>query len=444
MAHVPDRQPRDKQHDPYLALRNRSFLFLLAGGFATRLAEQMFIVAVGYDLYVRTHSALALGYVGLALIFPVALFSLPAGHLADQRDRKSLVLASQALFALSALSLTAISLIHGSVVLYYVCLLGAGVAQAFSAPANTSLVADVVPAKDFSNAATWNSSTGQLASVLGPGVGGALLAVFHQGTPVYAVYVLASLIDFALLAFVRPPKRQIEQVREQTTFRSLFAGIRFLRQTPILLAAITLDLFAVLLGGATTLMPIYALDILRVGPVGLGVLQAMPSIGAVCMAVILAHLPPFRHAGRTLLVVVAGFGAATVVFGISRSFALSITMLIALGACDNISMVIRDTLMLTRTPNALMGRLSAIESIFVGTSNELGGFESGLSAQFLGPVVAVVAGGIGTILVVVAVAAVWPEMRLLGQLDPQAEQLATAQNPSEDVAVGGIDSPIVR
>jgi MFS family permease len=294
-----------------------------------------------------------------------------------------------------------------------------------------------VPAKDFSNAATWNSSTGQLASVLGPGVGGALLAVFHQGTPVYAVYVLASLIDFALLAFVRPPKRQTERAREQTTFRSLFAGIRFLRQTPVLLAAITLDLFAVLLGGATTLMPIYALDILRVGPVGLGVLQAMPSIGAVCMAVILAHLPPFRHAGRTLLVVVAGFGAATVVFGISRSFALSIAMLIALGACDNISMVIRDTLMLTRTPNALMGRLSAIESIFVGTSNELGGFESGLSAQFLGPVVSVVAGGIGTILVVVAVAAVWPEMRHLGRLDLQAEQLATEQSPSEDIAAVG-------
>jgi hypothetical protein len=193
-------------------------------------------------------------------------------------------------------------------------------------------------------------------------------------------------------------------------------GVRFVWRSKILLAAITLDLFAVLLGGATALLPIFARDILQVGPTGLGWLRAAPSIGAVLMAIALVYLPPFRRAGATLLLAVAGFGAATIVFGLSRSFVLSLAMLGLLGALDNISVVIRSTLLLTQTPDMMRGRVSAVNSVFIGASNQLGGFESGLAAALFGPIIAVVGGGIGTILVVAAVGLIWPEMRRLGRL----------------------------
>jgi MFS family permease len=196
----------------------------------------------------------------------------------------------------------------------------------------------------------------------------------------------------------------------------LLEGVRFLRRSQIILAAITLDLFAVLLGGATTLLPIYAKDILQVGPTGLGWLRAAPSIGAVCIALSIAYIPPFKKTGRTLLLAVAGFGLATFIFGVSRSFWLSLLMLFLLGGLDNISVVIRSTLLLTRTPDAMRGRVAAVNTLFVGASNELGGFESGLAAQLFGPVISVAAGGIGTILVVLLVALLWPEMRRLGRL----------------------------
>jgi MFS family permease len=211
---------------------------------------------------------------------------------------------------------------------------------------------------------------------------------------------------------VRPQKTAFGR----RSLSSLLEGLRFLGKTQVLLAAITLDLFAVLLGGATTLLPIYATSILHVGPVGLGWLQAASSIGAVCMALTLAHRPPFKRAGRTLLLAVAGFGLATIIFGVSRWFWLSLLMLFLLGAFDNISVVIRSTLLLVRTPDEMRGRVSAVSSLFIGTSNQLGGFESGLVAQLIGPVPAVVVGGIGTILVVLLIGWVWPEMRNLGTL----------------------------
>ena len=200
------------------------------------------------------------------------------------------------------------------------------------------------------------------------------------------------------------------------TLQSLSDGLRFLRQSPVILAAITLDMFAVLLGGATTLLPIYAQDILRVGPVGLGWLDAAPSVGAICVALTLAHRPPFQKAGRTLLLAVAGFGLVTIIFGVSRLFWLSMLMLFFLGGFDNISVVIRSTLLLVRTPDAMRGRIAAVNSLFVSVSNELGGFESGVTAQLIGPVASVVVGGIGTILVVLMVAWIWPEMRHLATL----------------------------
>lgn len=231
----------------------------------------------------------------------------------------------------------------------------------------------------------------------------------------YAVNAGVIVVFVCLLFFLREI-RQVAPRHEITTLQSLGEGLKFLRSTQVILASITLDMFAVLLGGATTLLPIYAKDILRVGPEGLGWLRAAPAIGALCFSFMIAHMPPFKKAGRTLLLAVTGFGLATFIFGISRSFWLSLLMLALLGGFDNISVVIRSTLLMTRTPNALLGRISAINFIFIGASNELGGFESGLVAQFFSPVIAVAGGGVGTILVVLLVALLWPEMRRLGAM----------------------------
>ncbi len=268
---------------------------------------------------------------------------------------------------------------------------------------------------------TWRSSTGQLSSVLGPAAGGFLIGILHGAMWVYVLTGLAELVYVLMLVQIKAHHQQAHAAAGKT-LQSLVEGLRFLAQTPVMLAAITLDLFAVLLGGATTLLPIFARDILHVGPIGLGWLQAASSVGAVAMALALAHRPAFTRAGRALLLAVAGFGVATIVFGLSHFFWLSFAMLFLLGALDNISVVIRSTLVLLRTPDHMRGRIGAVNSLFISTSNQLGGFESGLTAQLFGPVVAVVAGGIGTLLVVMLVACYWPEMRRLSTLrEPTSE-----------------------
>ncbi len=402
-------------HDPYFALRFRDFRFLLIGTFFAGLGSQMITVAIGWELYERTGSALALGLVGLVQVIPVFILSLPAGQLIDRFNRKRIVIWSQVVLVFCSLGLTALSFTHGSLLLIYACLLLYGCAVAFDSPASAILVAQIVPEQAFENAATWESSTGQLASVLGPALGGLLIALLKSAALVYALNAGAALIFIVLLFFLRIEQPKMYSI-EATTLGAMVEGLRFLKSSQVILAAITLDMFAVFLGGATALLPIFAKDILHVGPGGLGWLRAAPSIGALGMSFITAHMPPLKKAGRTLLLVVTGFGIATIVFGISRVFWLSLLMLLVLGAMDNISVVIRSTLLLTRTPDALRGRITAINFIFVGASNELGGFESGLAAQLFGPVIAVAAGGIGTVLVVLCVALIWPEMRRLGAL----------------------------
>lgn len=403
-----------RPHDPYAALRFRDFRLLLTSRFLTTLGGQMVGVAIGWQLYEQTHSALSLGLVGLVEVLPVLLFALYAGHLADRLDRRRLALATRAGLALCSLGLAALSYTHGSPYFIYACLLGMGIVSAFHSPASSTLLPQTVPPAIFTNAATWNSNTWQLAAALGPAVGGFVIALSRSATPVYLIDAGIGLAFLVLVASMR--SRQAARGIETTTVESLTAGIRFLRQSRLLLAAITLDLFAVLLGGATALLPIFAKDILHVGPVGLGWLRSAPSAGAVAMALTIAHRPPFRQAGKTLLWAVAGFGTATVVFGLSRSFALSLAMLVVLGALDNVSVVIRSTLLLVRTPDEMRGRISAVNNIFVGMSNELGGFESGLVATLFGPVVSVVAGGIGTTVVVLGIALLWPELRHLKTL----------------------------
>lgn len=425
-------------HDPYAALRVPDFRALLTGRFAVTFGEQMVDVGLGWEIYARTHSALALGLVGLALIIPVALLSLPAGALVDRSDRRHVLVWAQSAIALAALGIAVLSWRQGPIPLIYVCIFAIGMGDAFTSPAATALVAQVVPDEVFPNAATWNSSTFQLAAVIGPAVGGGIIALQGHATLIFVIYVLASAANIGMVFTIRnirplpAEQRASNRARHTTDLRTLFAGARFLGQTPVLLAAITLDLFAVLFGGATTLLPVFALSVLHVGAVGLGFLRAAPSVGAIVMALVLAHRRPSSHAGRTLLLAVAGFGVATIVFGASHSFPLSLAALVALGALDNISVVIRSTLVLTRTPPSMLGRISAINSIFIGASNQLGGFESGVTAAAFGPVISVAGGGACTVIVVVLVALIWPQLRKLGPLDPAMVNAAEVAAPIKD------------
>jgi MFS family permease len=406
-----------KHHDPYAALRNRDFRLLLTGRFITAFGNEMLTFAIAWELWLRTHDSFALGMVGLMQVIPVILLSLPAGHVADQYNRKRIVLITELFLALCVLGLGWLSYTQGPLYLIYTLLLGIGIARAFNDPASSTLLPQTVPPHLFTNAATWSTSSWQFASITGPALSGLLIGFLHSVTFVYIFDALAAITFCVLLTMIKG--RQLALAEKSATWKSLVQGFRFMRETKVILAAITLDMFAVLFGGAVALLPIYATDILHVGAQGLGILRAAPAVGALLMAFLLAHLPPMKNAGRTLLLAVTGFGLATIVFGLSTSFLLSIAMLASLGALDNISVVIRGTLLLTQTPDAMRGRISAVNSIFIGISNELGSFESGVAAALLGPILAVVAGGIGTILVVLIVARAWPEMGQLKTLTPE-------------------------
>jgi len=401
--------------DPYAVLRNRDVALYLLGRLVASLGQQMLTVAVGWELYERTHSALALGLVGLTQMVPMVLFTLPAGHVADNHDRKRIIVLMNLVVACASLGLTLISALGAPVFWIYCCLFMAGTARTFLWPASSAFLPQLVSRRDFSRAVTWSSGSFQLSSVAGPAAGGALIALTHHAAPVYAFNAAAALICLTLISFVR--QRQTVAVKEKMTARNLIVGFKFVFASPIILGTITLDMFAVLLGGATALLPVYAKDILKVGPSGLGFLQAALPLGSLLCALVLAHRPPLQKAGRAMLLAVAGFGVATIAFGCSYWFWLSFLMLFACGAVDNISVVVRHTLVQLLTPDEKRGRVSAVNSLFIGTSNELGGFESGLVAHLLGPVVSVVAGGIGTIVVVLAVAVIWPEIRKYGRLD---------------------------
>jgi len=407
----------EDRHDPYAALRHRDFRLLLSGRFLTAFGNEMLSFAIGWELWLRTHEAFALGMVGLVQVVPVLLLSLPAGHLADQYNRKRIVLISELFLALCVLGLGWLSYTEGPLVLIYALLLGIGIARALNDPASSTLLPQTVPPHLFSNAATWSTSTWHIASIAGPALAGLLIGFFHSVTFIYIFDAFAAITFCVLLAMIKG--RELALAEKSPTWKSLTEGFRFMRNTKVILAAITLDMFAVLFGGAVALLPIYATDILQVGAQGLGILRAAPSVGALLMAFLLAHLPPMQNAGRTLLLAVTGFGLATIIFGLSMSFIVSVAMLLFLGAMDNISVVIRGTLLLTQTPDVMRGRISAVNSIFIGISNELGSFESGLAAALFGPLIAAVAGGIGTIIVVLIVARVWPEMRQLKMLTPE-------------------------
>ncbi len=396
---------------PYAILRHRDYvLYTLARNIAV-IGQRVTTVAVGWQLYTRTKDPMALGWIGLVQFLPVLILALPAGHAADRFGRKQIVQCAQAVMILSAIALALVSASNAANHWIYLCILVSSLASGFSGPARAAMLPQFVPQVDYEPAIRWSTSMFQVASMVGPALGGWVLAISHGvATPAYLVDAVCGVVAFGLVAMAKMRYGSAPSNRTPVTFESLTAGLRFVWARRIILATITLDLFAVLLGGAVALLPIYATDILKVGPAGLGWLEAAPAAGALCMALALQHLPSIRRPGVAMLWAVAGFGVATIVFGVSRSFELSMVMLFLTGALDNISVVVRSTLVQLLTPNEMLGRVSAVNNVFVSSSNQLGGFESGLVARLVNPVFSVVSGGIGTVLVVLAVAAAWPEV----------------------------------
>jgi MFS family permease len=437
------------RHDPYAAFRFRAFSLYMTGNLLSLMGRQMLAVAVEWEIYARTHSATALGLVGLVIAIPVVLLSLPAGHLADRISRKHIIIVSQLCSAITSAALALVSLKHlalpawpalasanhwltsiaavferhqsafhfddFSIPLIYALLFLGGIARTFAWAARSSFFPTLVPRDAFANAVTWNNSAFQIASVVGPAISGFVVA--HVSFA--CVYVVDALASFLFLVLMLPIRRaaRLAHRKGESTWQSLAAGMRFVFSKHVILATITLDLFAVLLGGAVALLPMYADQILHCGPIGLGWMRAAPAVGALVTALLVAYLPPIRQAGRTLLWCVTGFGVATILFGLSHVLWFSLAMLFVLGAFDSVSVIIRGTIVQLVTPDEMRGRVSAVNNIFIGTSNEFGALESGLTAALFGPIVSVVGGGIGTILVVLGVAKLWPETRKIGALD---------------------------
>lgn len=369
-------------------------------------------IAIGWEIYQRTGQAFSLGLVALVQALPVIGFALPAGYLADRFRRRHLLLLSLAGMTLTSLGLAVLSYTEGSITFMFVLLFLDTTAVTLGRPARMAILPQLVPNPIFANAIAWYTSLVQIGSVLGPALGGFVVAV---NVPLaYVLAAVSSVLSIVTFLGIELPPGPKEI--ERPSLRTVMAGIEFVRNNRIILTIISLDLFAVLLGGAVYLLPIYAKDILQVGATGFGWLEAAPAAGAFCMALLLAHLPPMQRAGRTLLLAVGGFGVATIVFGVSTSFGLSWAMLFLTGALDNISIVVRHTLIQLLTPDSMRGRVSAVSSIFVSASNEFGGFESGLVAHWFGPVFSVVSGGIGTIGVVVITALTAPELLSFGAL----------------------------
>jgi len=383
---------------------------------AMTVATQIQAVVVAWQIYDLTHDPLSLGLIGLAEAIPFIGVALFAGHVADRVSRLRISLIALASLLLCSVALLSFTLsphiITGARVwpIYLVIFLS-GIARSFLQPARTALGAELVPRELYPNAVTWRSSTWQFATVVGPALGG-LVYGFGSARWAYGLDAGIMAIAFLSLAGMRhTPKANA--VSDESFVTSLMTGVRFVRSQPVIFGALSLDLFSVLFGGAVALLPVFAAEILHVGAQGLGILRASPAVGAVVMSLLLAHLPPLRRAGRTLLVSVALFGLCMIGFGLSRNFLLSIALLAASGMADTVSVVVRSTLLQVLTPDHLLGRVSSVNAIFIGSSNEIGAFESGTAARLLGTVPAVVLGGLATLVVVAVTAVKVPMLRRL-------------------------------
>lgn len=408
--------PAAPAHQPFAAFRSRDFRLLQVSSLTSIIAMQMQSVAIGWQLYEITGKPLDLGYVGLALFLPSVLFSAFTGQAADRFDRRALLMLCHALLGSASLLLCVLAqLPKPSLLGLYAVLALIGTARAFHGPTSQALMPNLVPLSALPNAVAWMSSTFQVAVVSGPAIGGVVYAL-SGARGVYTSSALLELLTIGILLGIRT--RSAHAARGGKAVRREFlAGLAFVWQRPVILGAISLDLFAVLFGGAVALLPIYARDILHVGPQGLGWLRSAPAIGALSVGMWLAYRPALRRSGLIMFACVALYGVTMIAFGLSRSFAISLSMLALAGAVDMVSVFIRHNLVQLRTPDAMRGRVAAVNMIFIGASNELGEFESGVLAQAIGTVPAAVLGGIGTCLVVVLWAFLFPALRRVDRVD---------------------------
>jgi len=426
--------------DPYAPWRIPDFRRYAFSWFLMMFSKHVEFAAVSFHfvkMYSPEKAALAIGMMALVQALPVMLLAIPGGQLADRFDRRLILLSTIAITVLSSTGLLAVIFLETPVLWIYICLTVGAIGRALGSPSRASLLPQLVPAKIFSSAITWNSTAFYIATVTGPVVGGLIVAMSEKqellisllgpvvgnfmaafsvnAVPAFVLIVLCRMIAIAAISMIR--HRAPARTDQPVSWKSVAAGTRFVWRTKLILATITLDLFAVLLGGAIYLLPIYANDILKVGASGFGFLRAADAVGAMCMALWLAHRPPLKRAGVTLVWAIVGFGAATIVFGLSRNFWLSMGMMFAIGALDNISVVVRHTLVQMLTPDEMRGRVSAVNGIFIVASNDIGGLESGLVAWLFTPVFSVVSGGVGTILVVIGAICIWPQILKIGSLD---------------------------
>jgi MFS family permease len=414
-----------------IAFQYPSFRLFQIARFLTITASEMQSVAIGWQIYDITHRPLDLGLVGLAQFLPPFLLFLFAGHAADRFQRKRIIMICYGAFALcSALLFMIATREVRSVAPIYAVLLLVGVVRAFNGPAGQAFMPLLVPEEHFPNAVAWGSSIFMAATILGPSLGGIIYGIAGNAKDVYISAAITFAISFLLVGAI---KLQVQQrPRHTISMESVLAGFHFVWRTKLVLGAISLDLFAVLLGGAVALLPVYAREILAIGPRGLGILRAAPGVGAVVTAIVMAHWPLKRKAGLMMMWCVAGFGLFTVVFGISRNIYISLFALLVIGATDMVSVIIRSTMVQLATPDEMRGRVSAVNMIFIGASNEFGQFESGLTAQWFGTIPAVVLGGIGTLLVVAAYSWFFPELRNVDQLKAEDIRVPEESNLTAD------------
>jgi len=393
---------------------DRDFNVFLASRFLSTVAMQIQSVAVGWQVYEITRTPLALGLVGLAEFVPMFLFTLPAGDISDRFDQRKVLAASLFVEGVCGVLLVLLTLGHlHKVFLFYLVMMLFGAARGFSGPAGQSLLPFVVPPERLPKSIAWSSSAFQTAVIAGPAIGGFLYAVGPLAAyAVCAICFAGAAVGMATLG----GRRLARQISRNSALERVIEGIRFVRHRPVVLGAISLDLFAVLLGGATALLPVYARDILYVGPIGLGVLRSAPAVGAALVAISLGRRPLETRTGVKMFAAVAIFGISTIVFGVSTNFYLSLAALFVLGASDMVSVFIRSALIQFATPDSMRGRVSAVNMLFIGASNELGEFESGLTAAWFGTVPAVVIGGIGTMLVVAIWMKLFPPLRTVDRL----------------------------
>ena len=416
--------PASTTHDPYAVFRHASFRWFVVSLLAMVITAQVQLVVIGWEIYQLTQDPLALGLLGLSEVVPYLAVALYAGHVVDRRDRKKVSLASLVVLFAAAVALFAMAIVEPvptRVWPFYLVFGACGLARSFLQVARSALVSEVVPRHLYTNAATWRSSTWQGGTVAGPALGGLLFATFG------ARATLGINLAFCVVALVA-----MFMIRHTPTvfaggsvpvLKNLIEGLRYVRGQRVILGALTLDLLAVFFGGVVAILPIFASDILHVGAEGFGVLQAAPGAGAVLTAFVIAHRRPFRHAGPVLLASVTIFGVAILAFALSRLFVLSVLLLAISGAADNVSAVIRSTLIQVRVPPEMLGRVSSVNAIFIGSSNELGYFESGVAARLLGPVPSALFGGTMTLLTVAIIALLVPDVRRLGVVQPEDPSL---------------------